>query len=216
MAGELPEIPANSHRSKEAGEASERPKVEVLTEGKIKKRSIGSKFMSVFFADSFDSVRHRVVQEVVFPSLRDLALDAWIAAGKYAMRGGGSPSSSRQRTRSYDDGEGRSRRYSRPSRSEPRESHGPRYSPTQRGRGGGSEGVIVPSREKADEVVDTMDEILKLDGYVTAGLLYELVGLESEATPQDYQWGWTNLRDVIVRQHRDGWLIDMPPEEAVR
>jgi hypothetical protein len=44
--------------------------------------------------------------------------------------------------------------------------------------------------------------------------LKELLGLESN--PVDNKWGWPFLTDASVVAVRDGFILDLPPEEPIQ
>jgi len=73
--------------------------------------------------------------------------------------------------------------------------------------------IILAQREDAELVVERLIDII--DKYDVASLadLYDLLGWPT--TPIDNKWGWTFLKNVEIRQVRDGYLIDLPPLEAV-
>lgn len=71
-----------------------------------------------------------------------------------------------------------------------------------------SDEIILPSRDDANEVIQSMFEVFDQYNAVTVSEFLELVGLPDEYTDRNY--GWTNLRDVEVRRFRDGWIIDLP------
>lgn len=73
--------------------------------------------------------------------------------------------------------------------------------------------LILPDRDQADLVVERLIDIL--DKYETASVanLFELVGLPT--THIDHKWGWTSIVGIEVRQIREGYLIELPPVEAI-
>ena len=71
-----------------------------------------------------------------------------------------------------------------------------------------SDDILLPSREEAEEVIQSMFEVYDQYNAVTVAEFLELVGLPDEYTDQNY--GWTNLRDIQTRRVRDGYIIDLP------
>ncbi len=68
--------------------------------------------------------------------------------------------------------------------------------------------IILPGRDDAEQVRQSMFDIFDQYGAVTVSEFLELVGLPDEYTDRNY--GWTNLRDVEVRRIRDGYIISLP------
>lgn len=71
-----------------------------------------------------------------------------------------------------------------------------------------SDEILLPTREDANEVLQSMFDIFDQYNAVTVSEFLELVGLPDEYTDRNY--GWTSLRDVQVRRVRDGYVIDLP------
>lgn len=67
--------------------------------------------------------------------------------------------------------------------------------------------IILKDRRDAEDIVNTMKDIIDEDGKVTVAQLLDLVGCESEFT--DLRWGWTSPRDIRVTRVRSGFLIDV-------
>jgi len=76
-----------------------------------------------------------------------------------------------------------------------------------------SDDILLPTREEADDVIQSMFDIYDQYNAVTVSEFLELVGLPDEYTDQNY--GWTNLRDVQARRARDGYIIDLPVPKAL-
>lgn len=76
-----------------------------------------------------------------------------------------------------------------------------------------SDEIILPSREDAEEVKQSLFDVFDQYNAVTVSEFLELVGLPDEYTDRNY--GWTNLRDVEVRRVRDGYVIDLPSPRAL-
>lgn len=72
-----------------------------------------------------------------------------------------------------------------------------------------SDEILLPTREDAEEVIQSMFDIFDQYNAVTVSEFLELVGLPDEYTDRNYGWT-TNLRDVEVRRIRDGYIIDLP------
>ena len=71
--------------------------------------------------------------------------------------------------------------------------------------------IILESRAEANDVLDSLYELVSSYGYATVADLYELVGIK--ATYTDENWGWTELHSTAVRKVRRGFIIDIPRPE---
>ncbi len=68
--------------------------------------------------------------------------------------------------------------------------------------------IVLDTRQDADEVLTRLLAILDEYESVTVSEYYEIMGVPSEFTDQNY--GWTNLRDAVVQRIREGYIIDLP------
>lgn len=106
-------------------------------------------------------------------------------------RGGSSYSGSYVPYKAYSDDRDRSRR------------------PLERSRNGYSmDDIILSSRGEAEEVISQMDELIEIYDLVSVADVYDLVGIRSEYTDNNY--GWKNIRNVEPIRVRDGYLLKFP------
>lgn len=206
----------NTDKSKELkGEKQ----VEKVVTGEVirKPEPIGRKFKNIFFGGDVKSAGKFVWADVMLPAFRDLLVDAIINGAKGVIYG-----ESRYRRR---DAEYRPRvSYNNPvtriyPRGEPRDIRPSRaYLPDQPHRFRQPEkldrqDVILARKEDAEVVVERLIDII--DKFEVASLadFYDLVGLTSSHI--DNKWGWTYLGNADIRQTRDGYVIDLPPLEAI-
>jgi hypothetical protein len=73
--------------------------------------------------------------------------------------------------------------------------------------------IVISSKDDAETVVKALIEIIDRFSVVLLGDLYDLVGLPTVYV--DHKWGWTNLSNVEIKQVDNGYLIDLPPLEAI-
>ena len=71
----------------------------------------------------------------------------------------------------------------------------------------------MAERDDAELFVERLIDIIEKYEVASLADLYDLLGWASSHV--DNKWGWTYLSNVEVRQVRDGYLIDLPPFEAV-
>lgn len=202
----MTDVPPNSHTSKDEGQPLTRPEIRKIIDGEAvrKKNGLGARMKEAFIADSMDMVSDYVMKEVVLPRIRQGIVDTLTTAVERMFLGGPS-SPSENRGRSVYRREGRRSRY--------RTDRGPVQQPAMAAVAGSRYHFVLKSHAEVVRVVDTMSELCSIDGYVRAGDYMELIG--QPHTPQDWQWGWTSMAGVKIRQTREGWVIDFPAEEPV-
>ena len=74
--------------------------------------------------------------------------------------------------------------------------------------------IILDTRREAEEVLSRLYDILSKYEVVTVSDLYDLTGIDSNYTDQD--WGWTELRGSQIVNVRNGYLLDLPKPEPLR
>lgn len=203
----------NSHKKSEKKEKPEK-KIEKVVTGEVvsQKPPLRRRFKDIFFGGDFTGVARYVAADVLLPAVRNLIVDASTESIRRMVYGG-----STQSHRRMPDMRPRVQ-YNNPinrSAVDPR-ARGvnlPDQPPYHTHRREEPNEIIIVSREEADLVVERLIDIV--DKYDVASLadLYDLVGLPSTHT--DNKWGWTYLNNITVRQVRNGYLIDLPPLEAI-
>jgi len=81
-----------------------------------------------------------------------------------------------------------------------------------RTRRGGLE-FLISSRAEAEGALEQMSAVIEHFDVLSIAEAKEILGLQAEYT--DRAWGWTVLVDVEISQTRDGYLLDLPPAEAL-
>lgn len=207
----------NSKKNKPEGPKPEK-KIQRVTQEEVivQKKSVATRLKGVLIAMDFGSVVRHVVYENLIPGARNMVYSA-IANGAEKWIFG--ESSARRRNTNlfgqprFQYNQPVSRPYSSGpfgSSSAPSLNPGPR-GPTMRGV---NDDFILSSRQEAELVLERMNDCIDQFDVVTVGDLYELIGAPSSHT--DQKWGWTVIGDVPIRQVRDGYIIDLPPTEAVQ
>ncbi len=211
------DYPSNSNKANNDKKIPEK-KVEKVVTGAVisKKKSTGSKFKSVFFGGEFKGAFRYILADVLLPATRNLLVDATTKgietivygesrrtqprrAPEYSNRVQYNRPTNRgvdpfERDRPFMPGS----RTSKPFRTETRQS---------------TSDIILASREEADLVLERLIDIVDLYDVVSLADLYDLVGLPSSHT--DNKWGWTYLNNGLVTQVREGFLLQLPPMEAI-
>ena len=211
---EIPDYKPNTKKYKEEEtkkQADDKKKVEKVISGTatVKKKSELRKFADNFISEDVDSVKTYVLRDVIIPSVVDLIEDIVVGGIRTLLRGDSGRRDSRDR-RSY--GSPSYVNYTRYSDRRDDRDRG-RDSQTRRGYDQGS--VVVGSRSDAEAVIEQMDGILDTYGIVSVADLYDLVGMSSNYTDNNY--GWTNIRNAEPVRLRDGsWEIRMPKAVPIK
>lgn len=187
------EYKSNSHRSKEI--EREEKKVERVVKGQVKSKK-KNKFADTFISEDAASVKEYIIFDVLIPAAKN-AISDMVTTGIQMMlygevRGGSKSKGSKvSYSKYYDDR--RERDYDRRSRTR---------------SGYDYDEIILESRAEAEEVLNSMDDLLERYGLVSVADLYDLVGITGNYT--DNKYGWTNLRHASVQRLRDGYLLKLP------
>lgn len=189
----MSEYKSNSHRSKEI--EREEKKVERVVKGQVKSKK-KNKFADTFISEDAASVKEYIIFDVLIPAAKN-AISDMVTTGIQMMlygevRGGSKSKGSKvSYSKYYDDR--RDRDYDRRSRTR---------------SGYDYDEIILESRAEAEEVLNSMDDLLERYGLVSVADLYDLVGVTGNYT--DNKYGWTNLRHASVQRLRDGYLLKLP------
>lgn len=214
------DFPSNSQnigKPKQAATPKERPAIEQVTTGKVvaRPKSLGSRFKGIFFTGDFRNSRDFVFSDVLLPALRNMAADA-VSKGFEKLIYGDRMDTRRGRPTPYGYSAPRTS-YNRPtsyqaSRGVNLPDQTPyRQAPPQRRKGAGE--IILVSREEAENVLERLSDIVDKYEMASVADLYDLIGLPSQYT--DNKWGWHNVANSDIRQIREGYLLELPPEEPL-
>jgi hypothetical protein len=213
----MQDFPANSHKSKEPAEGpdkgSEPKKIEKIVTGPVtkQKRSVGIRFKEVFFGGEFKSATRYIGADVLLPALRNLVVDAVESGIKRMVYGEGNFTRGRSQANTPTEYRPRTVYNSPIDRSRSR-AYLPDQPPHQLPSRGGNEDLVLVSREEAQAVLEQLGAIIERYDVVSVADLYETVGLPS--THVDNKWGWASLNNSVIRQVRNGFLLELPrPQE---
>jgi hypothetical protein len=199
----------NSNKKK-AAETSIEPvkKIEkVELSGKVisRKKPLGARIKMVFFGGEFSSAMQYLGAEVLLPAFRNLLVEA-TTKGIEKMVYGDSPHS-RTRTPEYRPRVTYNNPINRPSAPRanlPDQPNRSRQSDTE---------IIFNSRSDAELVLERLQDIIDLYQVVSMADLNSIVGLPGSYI--DNKWGWEHLQFAEIRQTRDGFLLNLPPAQAI-
>ena len=187
------EYKSNSHRSREI--EREEKKVERVVKGQVKSKK-KNKFADTFISEDAASVKDYIIFDVLIPAAKN-AISDMVTTGIQMMLYGEVRGTSKSKgtkvsySKYYDDR--RDRDYDRRSRTR---------------SGYDYDEIILESRAEAEEVLNSMDDLLDRYGLVSVADLYDLVGITGNYT--DNKYGWTSLRHASVQRLRDGYLLKLP------
>jgi hypothetical protein len=207
---------SNSKKNKEEPKEPVKKVTRVVT-GKVveRKPSIGKKIKGIFFAGEFKAAGQYIASEVLLPAFRDLIVDSFTKGVDRVVYG--EPTYRPQRGRT----EYRNRvTYNNPMNPRVYETtarergHVPDQPSRPRSYRGGLE-YIVQSRAEAEDAMEMLLAALEKFDFVTIADVRECLGLPPNKNYTDTKWGWTVLNDVEIRQIREGYLLDLPPAEAL-
>lgn len=207
----MDEFPGNSRTSKREL-PNERPKVEKVVTGQVRKKSVGRRIIETFFGSSdAKGVGQYLVENVVVPMTKDLIADVFIQGVERTLYQDNTPgrsSSLRSRSSSnyvpynrYTQGSGPAgMRIDEPSRQMSRQ-----------GRATHNFNELEYNhRHEAEEVLGIMISRIKQYGVVTVADFYEASGVSGQFV--DENWGWHDLSEAgIVRIRGGGYVIKLPP-----
>lgn len=193
--------------SKKAKDVPEKTVEKVIVgEVVVKKKPLGEKIKGVFVEADFKSVGRYVIMDVLLPAARNMIVDASTKGIERMFYG--------ERAQQYRSGSRTIYNSSSPLRTDYR--HPATRPPAQLGAAHprpGRNDFILASKEEAQLVLQSMNDILEMYEVVCVGDLNELVGFPSSYV--DQKWGWTSLGDTQIRPVREGFLIDLPPAEQI-
>lgn len=196
----------NSHRYQREQEERQKLNPIVKKENVVQvKKSLGKKLKDSFIKGDVQDVKNYILFDFLIPELQNGFLNAvslLLFKETYDVnRGKPRCRSSFERT-SYGSYYGDSRRTSRKEsdREEPRVDY---------------RNIILRYREDAENVIDTLRERIRKDGYTTIAELLDLVQCSSSYV--DNNWGWDDERDIGIRKvSNSGYLIDVAKAKYLR
>lgn len=195
-----PNLPSNS-------KTTERKKIEQVTSAPAtkKKQSFGTKAVAAFVGEDIENVGQYLLYDVAIPAIKNTLSDLVsqgierLLFGESSPRGRGSSGSSRVSYGSY---------------SRPGMSPGNRRDASPRARRYHDFSEIeLESRDEAYLVIDRLGDLIEEYGLATVADLYDLCGITTEYT--DENWGWTSARYMSVIRSRRGYMLQLPKPDHI-
>lgn len=183
-------------------------------DAELRKPSVERKLRNIFISDDADSIGDYLIWSVLVPAIQGMLQDAGhgIVDGIFG-RGSGRYYREERRRGSYYDRRDSYRRNNYASSYYNSDS----YSHSRRGRYEPEYSeAFFRSRAKAEECLDTMEEIVSRRGYVTISHLSDLIGVPyDERENDDKEWGWYDISRCRIKGTRDGFVLEMPRPEWI-
>ena len=199
----MEEYKPNSHKYKQKvkeGHKTEKLEKVISGDARLKKKNGARKLADIFVADDVSNVKSHVVSDIVVPAVKKIISDIvkdGIDMILYGVTGQRKTYSDGFRAPYVDYSKVYGKRDDRRPINSPAVSNMPSY-----------DNIILNSKGDAEVVLSTMDDIIDAYGEVSVAALYELVGLKSRYTDNNY--GWLNLGNARVTRVMDGYLLDLP------
>ena len=195
-----PNLPSNSKHT-------ERKKLEQVTTTTVtkKKSNFGTKAVAAFIGEDVHNVGEYLLYDVAIPAVKNTFSDLVSQGVERLLFGESSP-----RSRNTSGGS----RVSYGSYSRPGLAPGNRRdaSPRTRRYHDFSE-IELESRDEAYLVIDRLGDLIEEYGLATVADLYDLCGITTEYT--DENWGWTSARHMSVIRSRHGYMLQLPKPDHV-
>lgn len=202
----LGDIHGNSHTERNAAAQNNKSQVNqkskldpVITSDKLvkSKKTLGEKFRNAFIKDDLDDIKAWIINDVVVPGIKGLILDTISMAffhetcSRRGVYNGGSSNrtvyqsfyknSSNRRNGDYVDNSNRV----------------------------DYRNIVLLEKQDAERIVTALWDNIRDYNQVSIGDLYSLIDISPNHS--DYNWGWTDERDINIRRVAQGFLIDVAP-----
>lgn len=204
------EFPDNSDH-KPSARPAEREKLEPIANGKLREPSVAKKAKTAMFAEDAKSVGSYILWDVTLPAIKQTISDIVTNGVERMLFGDAAP-----RRRSAGSSIGSRISYSSIARRGELDAPGqPVRTISRRGRSTFDFGeILLPDRTEGLEIIERMRDVIDRFGLATVADLYDLAGISSSYTDND--WGWDNLADANVQRVRDGYVLVLPQPSPVK
>lgn len=183
---------------------------------KVKKSLVGRLVTGVLGPEGLPGIGQYVSEEIIVPAIKNIIVDAVTSGINMVMYG----DSKGTTPRNY----GGAPRYTGYGASHrPTVNYTSRYTSQQpepsqmstRGVRQGVEEYIIENREDAAHVLTTLTEQADMYGSVSIADYYDLIGIPSNYTDNNYGWILETIAHSSIRPVRGGHVIKFPPAEVI-
>lgn len=200
-------MPERSGTSLDGSISSQKKEVNKVTKGKVKtaEKSTLQKFGEAFIEDDIADIKSYVISDVIIPAIKNLIFDSFMGSlemmlfgstGKTRRNGGKNGSTTYVSYNKFSDN--RSRRAD-DSRSSDRIDY---------------QSIVFEEKADAEEVLDTLRNLIEDYGQATIGDLYDAAGMTPDKNfTKNEEYGWEDLSHATVKYSRDGYFISLPKEK---
>jgi hypothetical protein len=205
----MKDFPPNSDASKTEPRGEKKIERVTTSEARRRKKPLRRQFSETFMAGDPRAAMQYVLFDVMLPAAKDMIVDAGssyiekLIFGDKRRRGGSTvPQSGPMGYVSYH-----TKALTQGPPQPPRA-----LSNRARARHDFDE-IVLTSRAEAENVIDSLFDIMSQYERVHVADLYALVGFTSAHT--DYKWGWLDLAGAGVSRVREGYLLDLPKPQPL-
>ena len=176
-----------------------REKRDMVVSSKAKKKRF--KIWDLFVAEDIENVKEYILRDVFIPSIKKLIHDSVTNSVDMILyhdtrgssgKGGSSTISMPRYRKAFENEKNRSNNYSE-----------------NRSRSQYAD-VIVDNRTDAEEILRTMDDLCSEYGFASVADLYDIAGLDTKPTDNNYGWLVSGVRDAKIIRNIDGYLLKFP------
>lgn len=183
---------------------------------KVKKGLLGRFVGGVLGPDGVSGIGEYVNEEIIKPAIKNIIVDAVTSGINMIMYGekGGPNRGPRTHTRhsGYSNHTNYTSRYT--STNPPPASNQPQQRYAKVG-GNGVDEYIIADRYDASHVLTALTENADMYGSVSVADYYDLIGVESKYTDNQYGWTIDNITRATIAPVRGGYIIRFPNVEVI-